>query len=254
LLTSIAAAATSDTESPHPRLTVVEVVVCHGVRMSMQDQTSKPFTEVTTHIDVDMGDRNRLTTFFRPILVIPAAILLAVLTNAGVGSGAWMDERRPWADSNGGGLWGIPLTVMIPALLLLVFAATYPLWLLKFAHGVQSFDTKVNVYCFLLRDEYPSVKDKDFAFIGYPDIEEGRTLSRGLPLVKWLLALPHYVVLILAFLGVLAVSLVAWIAILFTGRYPQSLAKWPVGFISYWNRVAGYAFYLVTDSYPRIRT
>ena len=224
---------------------------------------AKEFTEVTTHITVDLGPRKRASVFFRPILAIPALILLSILTSLGMSM--WRGDREEvmWTDQ-----WGndwmrgdnsstfsfIPLTVMIPVILLLLFAGIYPIWILKFAHGVQSFDTKVNAYLFLLRDEYPTVRDVDYAYVTYPDIEEGAKLSRGLPLVKWFLAIPMYVVLFFAALGTLFVTLLAWFAIVFTGKYPASLAKLPLGFIGFWNRVQGYAFTLVTDSYPRIRT
>lgn len=211
----------------------------------------RPRTEVHTHIEVDLGDRNRLTVLVRPLLAIPAIILASLLTTAGWNA---METGKRSMEQNDGGLGLIPLTVFLPALLLLLFMGFYPSWLLAFAHGVQSFTTKVLSYLLLLRDEYPTVRETEHTYVLYPDIDNGQALSRGLALVKWFLAIPHYVVFALAMLGALLMTLLAWFAIVFTGRYPASLAAWPRGVITYWNRIQGYAFTLVSDSYPRIRT
>ena len=106
-------------------------------------------------------------------------------------------------------------------------------------------------YLALLRDEYPSTDEEQgvHVWIPYPDDE----LSRWLPLVKWFLAIPHYIVL--CFLGVAAVVAVilAWFAILLTGRYPRGLFDFVVGVLRYGLRVNAYAFLLTTDQYPPFR-
>ncbi len=86
--------------------------------------------------------------------------------------------------------------------------------------------------------------------VAYPDATR---LNRWLPLVKWLLAIPHYIVL--GFLGVAAffVILIAWFAILFTGRYPRSMFDFVVGVLRWGLRVSAYAFLLTTDEYPPFR-
>lgn len=225
---------------------------------------AKQYTAVTTHIDVDFGPRNRVTVFFRLLLGLPALALLSLLTSTASfdsndrREGDWFayapqGDVTYWADggqwSDGGG--GAPL-VMIPIVLLLLFMGLYPTWLLTFVHAVQSFSTRVAAYMLLLRDEYPHVLERPYAYVTYPDIEEGRTLSRGLPLVKWLLAIPHYLVLAVVTPFVLLIAVLAWVAIVFSGRYPQGLAGVAVWYIGYANRVYGYAVSLVTDSYPRL--
>lgn len=203
-------------------------------------------TEVTTVIDVDNGPRNRVTVFFRLILGIPAAILLSLLTN---GSRSWDSGTGP-----DGGHWntsgGMIPTLAIAALLL--FMGVYPSWLLTFVHAIQSFSTRLAAYMLLLRDEYPNVYERPYAHVVYPDIQEGAALSRGLPLIKWFLAIPHYIVLVVVAPAIMALTFLAWIAILINGKYPPSFASFVVWYLSYANRVYGYAFALVTDSYPRL--
>jgi hypothetical protein len=114
------------------------------------------------------------------------------------------------------------------------------------------FGNRIGVYVALMDDEYPSTDDRqavhlDFA---YPDAEK---LERGMPLVKWLLAIPHYIVLFFLYIGVFFTVIGAWFAILFTGRYPRGIFKFVEGTIRWHNRVIGYAFALVTDEYPPFR-
>ncbi len=205
-------------------------------------------TEVTTVLEVDLGMRNRLTAFFRLLLVIPAAILLSLLTNGGSGF------SNSASNTDGSGHWGMS-GGMVPTAgiaLLLLFVGTYPTWLLSFVHAIQSFSTRVAAYALLLRDEYPNINERPYAAVVYPDIAEGATLSRALPIVKWLLAIPHYLLLLVTAPAVGLVTFMAWLAILFTGRYPAGLASFVVWYVSYANRVYGYAFALVSDSYPRV--
>lgn len=220
----------------------------------------REFTEVNTHIELDGGQRRRGSVFFRPILAIPAVVLLSLLTwqDNGDRHYDWSSMERGWTtygpEHSGWDVQtGAPL-LMLPILLLLLFVGTYPTWLLSFVHAVQSFSTRVAVYLLLLRDEYPNINEQTHTYVLYPDIQEGRTLSRGLPLIKWLLAIPHYIVLAIASPILVVVTLLAWLAIIFTGKYPQSLAGFPIWYVAYANRVYGYAFALVTDSYPRITT
>ena len=85
----------------------------------------------------------------------------------------------------------------------------------------------------------------------YPDVRH--SLNRWLPLVKWLLAIPHYIVLAFLYLAALVVVVIAWFAILFTGRYPRGLFDFLVGVGRWHNRVLAYALLLVTDQYPPFR-
>ena len=188
--------------------------------------------------DVDYPDRelNRWTTAFRVILAIPVLIVLALL--AGGPAGVHI------------AIIGASLLLFVPTLLLILFRQKYPRWWFDFALGLLRFDARVTSYLFLLRDEYPSV-DEDQAVhvdVPYPDVTHD--LNRWLPLVKWFLAIPHYVVLIFLNLAAFVVAIVAWFAILFTGRYPRGLFDFVVGVLRWQIRVAAYAFLLTTDRYP----
>ena len=188
--------------------------------------------------DVDYPDRelNRWTTAFRVILAIPVLIVLALL--AGGPAGVHI------------AIIGASLLLFVPTLLLILFRQKYPRWWFDFALGLLRFDARVTSYLFLLRDEYPSV-DEDQAVhvdVPYPDVTHD--LNRWLPPVKWFLAIPHYVVLIFLNLAAFVVAIVAWFAILFTGRYPRGLFDFVVGVLRWQIRVAAYAFLLTTDRYP----
>lgn len=189
-------------------------------------------TEVETFIDPQLGKRNRLTTLFRPILAIPAIFLVSLIAPSHEGAGV------------------LPVLLAI----VIVIFGIYPIWMIAFTHGILEFATKTNSYLFLLTDAYPNFIADLKVRVVLPDIAEGKNINRWLPLVKWILALPHYVVIVLATAGVYAVVLFNWITILITGNYLGNGQKFIVGYISYINRVAGYAFSMVTDSYPRIIT
>jgi hypothetical protein len=183
-------------------------------------------------LDIDYPEKlDRLTTFFRVIWIIPIVIVLSLLTATGSGEIF-------------GGLF------FMATMLMIVFRERYPRWWFDFARELVRFEARVLAYLALLTDRYPSTVDEQSVHleIDYPDAE--RDLNRWLPLVKWLLAIPHYIVL--AVLGVIAIFVVviAWFAILFTGRYPQALFDYVVGVGRWGLRVQAYAFLLVTDQYP----
>ena len=137
-----------------------------------------------------------------------------------------------------------------PVLVLIVFRQKYPRWWYDFNLNVSRFGMRVGVYFLLMRDEYPSTDEEQSVHLGitYPDVEQD--LNRYLPLVKWILAIPHYIVLLVMSIGVLIAWVIAWFAILFTGRYPRGLFDYMVG-VSRWSlRVQAYAFLLTTDQYP----
>jgi len=192
-------------------------------------------------LSIDYPDRalNRLTTFFRILAVIPIAIILGLI------SGATLGEAGEWTyQYAAGGL------LFLPLILMLLFRQKYPKWWFDWNVALTKFSARVCAYLALLRDEYPST-DEDQAVhieIAYPNAKED--LNRWLPLVKWLLAIPHYI--ILWFLGVAAIVcvVIAWFAILFTGRYPRGLFDFVVGVFRWSLRVAAYAFLLITDRYP----
>lgn len=191
-------------------------------------------------LEIDYPDRelNRLTTFFRLFTVIPIAVILALVTSATVRAGS-----ANYVFGSGG-------IVFLATVLMLLFRQKYPRWWFDWNLALTRFGTRVAVYLALLRDEYPSTDDEQAVHIQIPYPDAKHELNRWLPLVKWFLAIPHYVVL--WFLSILAFFcvIIAWFAILFTGRYPRSLFDFVVGVFRWWLRVAAYAFLLTTDRYP----
>jgi hypothetical protein len=198
-----------------------------------------PSYPVTFSVDYPDRDLNRLTTGLRIFTVIPIAIIAALLPG-GSSTGA------AWVSAVAGSL------VFLPTVLMILFKKKYPRWWFDWNIELMRFSNRIGVYLLLMDDEYPSTDEKqavhlDFA---YPDVER---LERGLPLVKWLLAVPHYIVLFFLYIGVLFAAIGAWFAILFTGRYPRGIFEFIEGTIRWSNRVTGYAFALVTDEYPPFR-
>jgi hypothetical protein len=201
-------------------------------------------TDYPVQFDVDYPDRplNRLTTFFRLIVVIPIAIVLGMVS----GQVTPMGEGRVVVITAGGVLF-------LPVLLLILFRRKYPRWWFDWNLELLRFSNRVGAYLALLRDEYPSTDERQAVHLDvrYPDAE--RELNRWLPLVKWLLAIPHFICLFFLGIASVVVIIISWFAILFTGRYPRALFDFVVGVMRWQNRVAGYAVLLVTDTYPPFR-
>jgi hypothetical protein len=194
--------------------------------------------------DVDYpGPMDRMTTFFRLIWAIPIIILLGLITNAGVVH--YSDAAGQAAQSSG----GITAGLFVATALMLVFRRRYPRWWFDFGVELARFSARVSAYLFLLTDRYPSTTDAQSVHleVAYPEAEQ---LHRWLPLVKWLLVIPHFIVLAFLSIGVVVVTIIAWFAILFTGVYPRGLFDFTVGVGRWATRVWAYAFLLVTDAYP----
>jgi hypothetical protein len=195
---------------------------------------------------VDYPDRelNRLTTAFRLIVAIPILIVAATLG----GEGANYGNQHYWAW--GGGAGGL---LFLAPLLMIVFRQKYPRWWFDWNLELLRLENRIAAYLALMDDRYPSTDERQSVQleIPYPDAE--RDLNRWLPLVKWLLAIPHYIVLFFLWLAVLVSVIIAWFAILFTGRYPRGLFDFVLGVLRWGNRVGAYAFVLVTDEYPPFR-
>ena len=207
-----------------------------------------PGGDYPVQFSVDYPDRdlNRLTTAFRIIIAIPILIVLGSLGNA-----SW--EWSNGTDSTQGAMIAGGSVLFFPTLLMIVFRQKYPRWWFDFNLALSRFGSRVVSYMALMRDEYPSTDEEQAVHLNFPYPDASRDLNRWLPLVKWLLAIPHYIVLI--FLGIAAVIsvIIAWFAILFTGRYPRGIFDFVEGVIRWENRVAAYAFTLVTDQYPPFR-
>ena len=175
-------------------------------------------------VDYPQGPRNRLTALVRLILAIPI-IIISIFA-------AWQ--------------------VIVPTFFMILFRNKYPRWWFDWNLEVLRFVSRVNSYVLLLRDEYPATDDEQAVHLDMPYPEEG-DINRFMPIVKWILAIPHFIVLYVLSLIVLVISFIAWLAILIVGRYPRGLFDFTVGVMRWSNRVTAYAFVLTTDRYPPFR-
>jgi hypothetical protein len=188
-------------------------------------------------------DLNRATTFFRIFAAIPIFIVLAAV-----------DGGTNYSSHVGGNTWsfaaGAGGILVFGPLLMIVFRQKYPRWWFDWNLQLMRFSNRVGVYLALMDDTYPSTDEEQSVRLDfpYPDAREG--LTRWMPIVKWLLAIPHYIVLFFLSIAALVCVVIAWFAILFTGRYPRGLFDFVEGVLRWGNRVVAYAFVLVTDEYP----
>jgi len=176
----------------------------------------------TLTIDYPDRDLDRVSTAFRPIYALPIVILIGTMT-------------------------GI---LAIPALLMIVFRHRYPRWFYDFNLQLTRLSTRASSYVALMSDEYPSADEDQNVHLEleYPDVE--RDLNRWLPLIKWFLAIPHYIVLTILAIGAILGVIGAWFAILFTGRYPRGIFDFVEGVQRWSLRVQAYAWLMTTDRYP----
>jgi hypothetical protein len=214
--------------------------------MSSTDQVTSAYP---VRFSVDYPDRelNRLTTALRLFTIIPIAIVLVAIGGYSA-SGNFGDGTRTTTIAIGGtGL------LFLPPLLMILFRQKYPRWWFDWNLQLLRFVNRVGIYLALMDDRYPSTDEEQSVHLelNYPDAKDG--LNRWLPLVKWLLAIPHVIVLVFLYVGVLFAVIAAWFAVLFTGRYPRGIFDFVEGVIRWHNRVVGYALILVTDSYPPFR-
>lgn len=198
--------------------------------------------EYPVSFSVDYPDQplNRLTTFFRIFVAIPILIVIGLIMGA---SSSW--TANGWSYTMAGG--GI---LFLPLLLMILFHQKYPRWWFDWNLALVRFGARVTVYLNLLRDEYPSTDDEQSVHVEliYPDVKVG--LNRWLPLVKWFLAIPHYIVLACLYIATFVVVVIAWFAILINRRYPRGMFDFVVGVLRWNIRVIAYAFMLTTDKYP----
>jgi uncharacterized protein DUF4389 len=196
---------------------------------------------------VDYPDRalNRVSTAFRIVLVIPIAILLGA-----VSGGTWQWSSGQHTTEAAAGAGGL---LFFGPLLMILFRQKYPRWWFDWNLELLRFSNRVGVYLALMDDRYPSTTDQQSVRLEYPYPDAERDLNRWLPLVKWLLAIPHYIVLFFLWIAAVVLVIVGWFAILFTGRYPRGIFDFLEGVIRWQNRVVGYALVLVTDHYPPFR-
>lgn len=188
--------------------------------------------QITTYIQLQVKNRDRITVLFRAVLIIP----IVILANSFNGY-----------DSSHSYIVGL---LFFPVVLTLLFRGVYPSYVLAFNKAIIGLSVRIAAYFLLLTDDYPSIEANEKVGVEFPDIQGGRILSRGMPLVKWFLAIPLYIVGAVYMVYAIILTILAWFTIVFTGEYPDWCASAVIGTIAYWNRVYGYAFALVTDEYP----
>src|SRR6201997_1146107 len=206
------------------------------------DGTSYP---VSFSVDYPDRDLNRVTSALRIVTVIPIAIVLGA-----VAGGTWQ-----WSYPNGatGAAAGAGGLLFFGPLLMILFRQKYPRWWFDWNLELQRFINRVWTYLALMNDRYPSTDDRQWVQLDYAYPDAATDLNRWLPLIKWLLAIPHYIVLFFLEIAAFFAVIVTWFAILFTGRYPRGIFSFVEGVFRWHNRVAAYAFVLVTDRYPPFR-
>jgi hypothetical protein len=212
--------------------------------MTTTNPTSSVSSGYPATLTIDYPDRelNRLTSFFRIFTVIPIMIVIGLMTNGAITWGAHIEGWRTTITA--GGLLFLPLVLMI------LFRTKYPKWWFDWNLAFTRFGYRISSYFLLLRDEYPATDEEQAVHLdlAYPDVET--QLGRGWPLIKWFLAFPHYIVLSLLAVVVFVIWIIAWFAVLFTGRYPRGMFDFTTGVLRWALRVEAYAFLLTTDKYP----
>jgi hypothetical protein len=210
-------------------------------------------TEYAARLEIDYPEKlDRLTTFFRIIWIIPIAIILGLIVGSGatVTNTVVLNQAGEVVNRTRQTAGGLTTGLAVATALMIIFRQRYPRWWFDFARELARFGARVGAYAALLTDQYPSTVEEQSVHleIDYPDVKND--LNRWMPIVKWLLAIPHYIVLF--FLGIAAffVAIFTWFAILVTGRYPRGLFDFIVGVGRWGLRVNAYAFLLVTDRYP----
>ena len=204
----------------------------------------EPSYPLTYSVDYPDRELNRLTTFFRIFTIIPIAILLGTISGG--------SYNFSWGGSHEAGSTFVAAGGLLIAgpLLMILFRKKYPRWWFDWNRELLRFTQRVYIYLALMNDEYPSTDEQQSVHleIEYPNVEDD--LGRGMPLIKWFLAIPHYIILFFLYIAAFICVVIAWFAVLFTGRYPKSLFDFVMGAQRWGLRVAAYAFLLVTDKYP----
>jgi hypothetical protein len=205
----------------------------------MHGSMSPPLDEgypVTFSVDYPDRDLDRVTTFFRIFMLIPIAIVAGLLAHA---------SYSEYSTAAVGGA-----LIVLPVVLMLLFRKKYPRWWFDWNLEMMRFSARISIYFSLMDDRYPSTDEQQSVHLDFDYPDAKNDLHPALPLVKWLLAIPHYIVLFFLGIGLFFALIGAWFAILFTGRYPRGIFEYAEGVHRWWARVTGYAFTLVTDRYP----
>ena len=200
---------------------------------------------VRFNVDYPEGPRNRLTALVRIILAIPILILIGLVSGYSSSGNLTIDQAI--APLFAGGI------VWLATILMLLFRRKYPRWWFDWNLELQRFSARVGAYTMLLRDEYPSTDEEQSVHLDIPYPEAGQVLNRFMPLVKWLLAIPHYIILTILWVIAFVITIIAWFAILIVGRYPKGMFDFVVGISRWTYRVVAYVAILSTDRYPPFR-
>jgi hypothetical protein len=210
--------------------------------MAIPPPPPPPAYPVTLSVEYPDRPLDRLTTAFRIFVAIPIMIVLG--TVSGSTWSFYSSRGTVYVVAGAGGL------VFLGPLLMILFRQKYPRWWFDWNLELQRFTNRVLVYILLMDDRYPSTDQEQGLRLDYVYPDVPRDLNRFLPLVKWLLVIPHFIVLAFLWIAVFFVVIVAWFAILFTGRYPRGIFDFVEGVVRWGQRVVAYAFTLVTDRYP----
>lgn len=209
--------------------------------------------EFAARLNIDYPEKlDRVTSFFRLIWIIPIGFILGLISDTGqtVTNTVFYNEAGEILKKTQESAGGLVSGLIVATALLIIFRQVYPRWWFDFSRELARFGARVGAYMCLLTDQYPSTVDEQSVHleIDYPDVK--KDLNRWLPLVKWFLAIPHYIVLAFLAVGAVFAVIFAWFGILFTGKYPKGLFDYVVGVGRWGLRVNAYAFLLVTDQYP----
>lgn len=211
------------------------------------------YTDYAARLEIDYPEQSdRMTTFFRLLWIIPIAIILGLISGAGetVTYRIVLNEAGEVVDRTRETVGGLAAGISVATALMILFRQRYPRWWFDFARELTRFSYRVGAYLLLLTDQYPSTVEEQSVHleIDYPDVQND--LNQWMPLFKWLLAIPHFIVLVFLAIAVVFSTIGAWFAILATGHYPRSLFDFIVGVGRWGLRVNAYAILLVTDRYP----
>ena len=189
--------------------------------------------QIITEIHVDLDNRDKKTALFRLFLAVPVLIFISSFSE--------------FADGLPGVIGGL---LVLPVVLSMLFRNVYPSYVLSFNKALLELSNRINAYLLVLTDEYPSIEANQKVRLIYPDIDGGRKLSAWMPLVKWFLAIPLFLLGIIYAIYAFALTLISWFSVITKGFYPEDKAEEVIKVIAYWNRLYGYALLLVTDEYP----
>ena len=189
--------------------------------------------QIITEIHVDLDNRDKNTALFRIFLAVPVLIFISSFSE--------------FADDLPGVIGGL---LVLPVVLSMLFRNVYPSYVLSFNKALLELSNRVNAYLLVLTDEYPSIEANQRVRLIYPEIDGGKKLSPWMPLVKWFLAIPLFLLGIIYAIYGFALTLISWFSVITKGFYPEDKAEEVIKVIAYWNRLYGYALLLVTDEYP----